>query len=358
MEVKLKEISKRFGSLKAIDQVSLSIEGGEFFTLLGPSGCGKTTLLRVIAGFAMPDAGDVYFGDQKINHIPPHKRETGMVFQNYALFPQLSVFDNVAYGLRARRMAKEEIRTRVAEMLKSVQLESLARRYPNQLSGGQQQRVALARALIIRPRVLLMDEPLSNLDAKLRVSMRQEIRRIQKELGITTVYVTHDQEEAMSISDRIAIFNAGQTQQIGTPSEIYFQPKNRFVAEFTGTSNLMEVNVVSYDSEKSLLQADFEGNRIWVRSLRKVSGKTLTILLRPEWIKIAKVEAEDKTNLFCGKVVSSTFVGSLVKYQVSAFRDYLLTLEVQDPQGYEIKKEGESLIFRFDVDRPVIIATS
>jgi iron(III) transport system ATP-binding protein len=355
MQIFLKEITKRFGSLKAIDQVSLTIEGGEFFTLLGPSGCGKTTLLRVIAGFAIPDTGEIYFEDQKMNHIPPHKRETGMVFQNYALFPQLNVFDNVAYGLRARKLTKSEIQSRVSEILRKVQLENLARRFPNQLSGGQQQRVALARALVIHPKVLLMDEPLSNLDAKLRVSMRQEIRRIQKELGITTIYVTHDQEEAMAISDRIAIFNTGQTQQIGTPSEIYFQPKSRFVAEFTGTSNLMDVNVMSYDSEKSLLQAEFEGNRIWIRCPKKPPGKALTILLRPEWIKIAEGESEDKTNLFHGKVISSTFVGSIVKYQVEVSRDHLLTLEVQDPREYEIKKEGESLLFQFDTNRPVII---
>jgi iron(III) transport system ATP-binding protein len=355
MQVLLKEITKRYGPLKAVDQVSLKIEGGEFFTLLGPSGCGKTTLLRVIAGFAIPDAGEVYFKDQKVNDIPPHKRETGMVFQNYALFPQLNVFDNVAYGLRARKLSKREIQSRVSEILKNVQLETLSHRFPNQLSGGQQQRVALARALVIHPKVLLMDEPLSNLDARLRVTMRQEIRRIQKELGITTIYVTHDQEEAMAISDRIAIFSAGQTQQIGTPSEIYFQPKSRFVAEFTGTSNLLEVKVVSYHPGTSILQADFEGSQIWIRGPQKLPGKRLTILLRPEWIKIMNVEFENKTNLFRGRVSSSTFVGSLVKYRVSAFGNHFLTLEVQDPRGYEIKKEGETLLFQFDVDRPVIV---
>ena len=357
MQVHLKEITKRYGPLKAVDQVSLTVEGGEFFTLLGPSGCGKTTLLRVIAGFAIPDAGEVYFKDQKVNDIPPHKRETGMVFQNYALFPQMSVFDNVAYGLRARKLPRGDIQSRVSEVLKNVQLETLSRRFPHQLSGGQQQRVALARALVIHPKVLLMDEPLSNLDARLRVSMRQEIRRIQKDLGITTIYVTHDQEEAMAISDRIAIFNAGQTQQIGTPSEIYFQPKSRFVAEFTGTSNLLEVKVVSYDPMQSRVQTEFEGNQISIRSPEKPAGTALTILLRPEWIKIVNVEPENRANLFRGRVVRSTFVGSLVKYQVSAFGSHLLTLEVQDPRGCEIKKEGESLLFQFDADRPVIVAS-
>ncbi len=355
MQVFLKGITKSFGSLKAIDQVSLSIEAGEFFTLLGPSGCGKTTLLRLIAGFSVPDAGEIYFEDQKMNHIPPHKRETGMVFQNYALFPQLNVFDNVAYGLRARKLSRRDIHSRAFEILRNVQLENLAHRFPNQLSGGQQQRVALARALVIHPRVLLMDEPLSNLDAKLRVSMRQEIRKIQRELGITTIYVTHDQEEAMAISNRIAIFNAGQTQQVGTPSEIYFQPKSRFVAEFTGTSNLMEVNVLSYDPEKSLLQAQFKGNQISIKCSKKPPEKILTTLLRPEWIKIAKAESQDKINLFHGKVVNSSFVGSIVKYQVEAFGDHLLILEVQDPREHEIKKEGESLLFQFNAYRPKII---
>jgi len=357
MRVRLNGITKTFGSLKALDRVSLLIEEGKFFTLLGPSGCGKTTLLRVIAGFASPDSGEIFFGDQRINHIPPYKRETGMVFQNYALFPHLDVFGNVAYGLRARRIPKEEIRSRVHQVLKKVQLESLSRRFPGQLSGGQQQRVALARALVIHPRVLLMDEPLSNLDAKLRVAMRQEIRKIQRDLGITTVYVTHDQEEAMAVSDSIAIFNHGAIEQVGTPSEIYFRPQNRFVAEFTGTSNLMEVKVTAYDEEASLLTGDLKGNRVFLRCTQKPAGETLTILLRPEWIKIARDEEEPSTNLFHGQVVSSTFVGFMVKYQVKAFGDQVLAIEVQDPQEHEIKKEGDLIYFRFHANRPVVIAS-
>lgn len=357
MRVRLNGITKAFGSLKALDRVSLLIERSEFFTLLGPSGCGKTTLLRVIAGFISPDSGDVFFGDQLINHLPPYKRETGMVFQNYALFPQLNVFDNVAYGLRARKVGRDEVRSRVHQILEKVQLGNLAHRFPNQLSGGQQQRVALARALVIQPRVLLMDEPLSNLDAKLRVTMRQEIRKIQKDLGITTIYVTHDQEEAMSISDRIAIFNLGHIQQTGIPSEIYFRPRSRFVAEFTGTSNLMEVEVVAYDPDTSLLTGSLKGNRIALRCASKPIEKAVTILLRPEWIKIARDERECSTNLFYGQVVSSTFMGFMVKYQVKAFGDQMLVLEVQDPQEHEIKKEGEPLYFRFNVDRPVVITS-
>jgi len=357
MEVRLQGITKRFGSLVAIDKTSLSIEGGEFFTLLGPSGCGKTTLLRVVAGFTRPDFGKIFFGNENINRLPPHKRETGMVFQNYALFPQMDVFDNVAYGLRARRVPHEELQSRVNEILDKVQLKELAHRFPSQLSGGQQQRVALARALVICPRVLLMDEPLSNLDAKLRISMRQEIRKIQKELGITTLYVTHDQEEAMSISDRIAILNLGKVQQVGTPSEIYFHPKNRFVAEFTGTSNLLEVAVLGYDPDQQLVHTDFKGNSMLIRYPQRPLQNHLLLLLRPEWIKIARDRQDNLVNLFSGIVLSSTFVGSMVKYQIKAFGDQLLILEVQDPQDYEMKREGENLFFRFDADRPVVIAS-
>jgi len=357
MRVRLEGITKKFGPLKAVDSVSLSIEGGEFFTFLGPSGCGKTTLLRLVAGFSIPDSGEISFGDQIINHLPPHKRETGMVFQNYALFPQLNVFGNVAYGLKARKMPRKEIQSRVQEILEKVQLKDLAHRFPNQLSGGQQQRVALARALVIRPRVLLMDEPLSNLDAKLRINMRQEIRKIQRDLGITTLYVTHDQEEAMTISDRIAILNLGQIQQIGTPSEIYFRPENRFVAEFTGTSNLLEVNVLSYDLEKSLLHTEFKGHQMLIKYAQQPPSRALVIMLRPEWIKIVKDEKENRINLFQGRVVSVTFVGFMVKYQVKSFDDQLFTIDIQDPQGYEMKREGENLFFRFDVDRPVVIAS-
>jgi len=355
MQVRLEGITKRFGSLTAIDEASLSVEGGEFFTLLGPSGCGKTTLLRVVAGFSRPDSGEIFFGNDNINYLPPHKRETGMVFQNYALFPQMDVFDNVAYGLRARKVPREEVQVRVGEILDKVQLKDLIHRFPGQLSGGQQQRVALARALVIHPKVLLMDEPLSNLDAKLRVSMRQEIRKIQKDLGITTLYVTHDQEEAMSVSDRIAILHSGKVQQVGTPAEIYFRPRNRFVAEFTGTSNLLEVTALAYDPGNHLVHADFKGHALSVQNPQKPPGGTLLVLLRPEWIKIVGDVGENPINLFTGKVLSATFVGSMVKYQVKAFGDYPLTLEVHDPRGYEIKREGEELLFQFDTDRPFVI---
>ncbi len=355
MEVALRDISKSFGTLKAIDRISLSIKEGELFTLLGPSGCGKTTLLRTVAGFYSPDEGEIFFGGQKINHIPAHKRETGMVFQNYALFPHLNVFDNVAYGLRAKKTPAGEIQSKVTKMLRSVEMEDLAHRSPSQLSGGQQQRVALARALVISPQVLLMDEPLSNLDAKLRVSMREEIKRIQKELGITTIYVTHDQEEAMAISDQIAIFNNGKIEQIGTSPEVYLQPKSRFVAEFMGRSNIMAVDVTGYDDRESLIHAEVHGEHFYLKA-GKPSTQRITISIRPEWIQIVGDQhPADQKNVFSGTVVNATFLGSILKYNVSSFVNQILTIEVHDPQNSSIKNEGETLQFRFDATRPVIL---
>lgn len=231
----IKNAVKKYGDFTAVNGISLNIEQGEFFTLLGPSGCGKTTLLRMIAGFNTVDGGEICFDEQVINNLPAHKRDIGMVFQNYAIFPHLNVADNVAYGLKARKVPKEQITPRVDEALRMVQIDQLKARQPNELSGGQQQRVALARAFVIEPGVLLMDEPLSNLDARLRLQTREEIRRIQRETGITTIFVTHDQEEAMSISDMIVVMKEGIVQQIGRPQEVYDNPRNLFVAKFLGT---------------------------------------------------------------------------------------------------------------------------
>src|SRR5215468_8075109 len=230
--------SRSFGSVRAVDHVDLDVGEGEFFTLLGPSGCGKTTLLRMIAGFCELDSGEIRFGERRIDKLSAHVRNIGMVFQNYAVFPNLTVAGNVAYGLMARRVPADESARRVDEALALVQLAGFGERKPHQLSGGQLQRVAIARALVIRPQVLLFDEPLSNLDARLRVSMRGEIRELQKSLGITALYVTHDQEEAMSVSDRIALMNAGKLEQVGKPADIYRQPTSRFAAEFMGTANV------------------------------------------------------------------------------------------------------------------------
>ncbi|HOK78989.1 MAG TPA: ABC transporter ATP-binding protein, partial [Verrucomicrobiota bacterium] len=234
MRISLRGISKRFGNLKALECVSLDVADRELFFLLGPSGCGKTTLLRIVAGFTQPDAGEVWFGDRCLNGVPPHKRNTGMVFQNYALWPHMTVAENVAYGLEVRGFKRDERDRLVNEALQTVRLESVADRRPSELSGGQQQRVALARALVIRPDVLLLDEPLSNLDARLRLELREEIRRIHDQTHITTLYVTHDQKESLSMADRIAVMRSGMVEQVGAPRAVYSKPATRFVADFIG----------------------------------------------------------------------------------------------------------------------------
>lgn len=237
--VRIEQVSKRFGEVTAVDKVDLSIAKGEFFTLLGSSGCGKTTLLRIVAGFMPQSGGRILFGDTCIDDVPAHRRNTGMVFQNYAIFPHLTVIDNIAYGLRARGLPKAEVNDRVARMLAMMRLEHLGHRRPRELSGGQQQRVVLARAIVIEPDVLLMDEPLSNLDTEMRVHLRGEIRALQRQIGVTTIYVTHDQEEALMMSDRVAVMSAGHVEQVGTPVEIFHRPQTRFVASFIGESNFL-----------------------------------------------------------------------------------------------------------------------
>ena len=352
----LDDMVKQFGDLTVVDHLSLTIEDGEFFTLLGPSGCGKTTLLRILAGFAMPDGGDVRFGDKSIISTPPHRREAGMVFQNYALFPHMTVAENVAYGLKARNAPNNEIRNRVASVLESVLLDGHADRYPRQLSGGQQQRVALARALVIRPHVLLMDEPLSNLDAKLRVSMREEIRHIQKKFGITTVYVTHDQEEAMAISDRIAILSGGKLQQVGSPWEVYFHPANTFAAEFMGSCTLLRIEPRSGDSAQTQPEGTVTGfieqTPVTLR-IGKTPQAPFTIMLRPDWIQVAGPEITE--NRFSGIVRGSTFLGAAVLYQVEALGT-IMRVDVPAPRTHILKQPGDSIDLYFEADRPAAVA--
>ena len=354
MRVRLTGITKYFGTLKAIDDVSLTIEEGDFFTLLGPSGCGKTTLLRTFAGFHAPEAGEIRFGDRVVNGVPPHRRETGMVFQNYALFPHLCVYDNVAYGLRARKVPRGEMADRIVKILKSVQLEGLGHRLPSQLSGGQQQRVALARALVISPQILLMDEPLSNLDAKLRVSMREEIRSIQKRLGITTIYVTHDQEEAMAVSDRIAILCRGRVEQVGTPAGIYFRPASRFSAEFMGSSNILELVVLGHDEQTSMITVEADGQRVLLKGDRP-AGRSIRFTIRPEWIRVVETPRPEDQNILSGTVVSSSFLGSMVRYRVTGPGGQVLTIEVHHPEEAGIHADGDAIRYQIPPDRPVIL---
>ena len=282
--ITIEGVARSFGSVRAVDHVSLAIRDGELFTLLGPSGCGKTTLLRMVAGFCELDAGRILFGGERIDTLPPHRRNTGMVFQNYAVFPNLTVGNNVAYGLRARKVGRAEIDSRVDRALKLVQLDGYGTRWPHQLSGGQLQRVALARAIVIEPHVLLLDEPLSNLDAKLRVEMRGEIRRLQKLLGITVLYVTHDQEEALAISDRIAVMRAGRVEQVADPRAIYERPATPFVASFVGITNLIEGVVKGYADDA--MEVVFGGGVMRVRGTSGKPGDKVVLSLRPEALRL------------------------------------------------------------------------
>ncbi|RSD27031.1 ABC transporter ATP-binding protein [Mesobacillus subterraneus] len=320
--IKIENVQKAFGKVIAVDHLNLEIKDGEFFTFLGPSGCGKTTTLRMIAGFYYPTKGMVRFGDKDMTRVPPEKRNTGMVFQNYALFPHMTVFENVAFGLRVRKIGSKEVKTRVHDVLRKVRLEQYADRQVSQLSGGQQQRVALARALVIEPEILLLDEPLSNLDAKLRDEMRSEILRLQKEYKITTIYVTHDQAEALSMSDRIAVFNFGVCHQVGTPSEIYNEPANDFVASFIGEINLLPVKVDQLDESRITVSAieNPDMNKFVVHNTpfnfsQSAQEGELALSIRPESIRIL-TEKADRPNVFKGKVEDVQFFGTIILVKV------------------------------------------
>ena len=344
--VRLEHISKIYQDPKtgkdfyAVKDTSLTIEPGSFVTLLGPSGCGKTTTLRMIAGFESPDEGEIYLGEEPINELTPNKRDTAMVFQSYALLPHYNVFDNVAYGLKLRKVPKDEIKERVMKILDLVELNGMEARMTNQLSGGQQQRVALARALVIEPSVLLFDEPLSNLDAKLRVVMRTEIRRIQQEVGITAIYVTHDQSEAMALSDNIIIMNKGVVAQMGTPQEIYYHPVNEFVADFIGEANFLKGEMLRREQEDVVLNV--EGTELQIPGREDmVPGETYTLVLRPEAASLA-----DEGGLPC-RVVLSCFMGSYQNYHVMV-GDTLVKLEEHNPKNKHIYQVGESCCLVFE----------
>ena len=343
--VRLDHISKIYTDPKtgkpfyAVNDVSLDIEPGSFVTLLGPSGCGKTTTLRMIAGFESPDEGEIYLGQEPINALTPNKRDTAMVFQSYALFPHYNVFDNVAYGLRLRKVPKAEIDRRVAAILELVELSGMESRMTNQLSGGQQQRVALARAMVVEPGVLLFDEPLSNLDAKLRVSMRTEIRRIQQTLGITAVYVTHDQAEAMAISDKIIIMNRGVVAQMGTSEEIYQHPNSEFVADFIGEVNFLSGDITQVRGDSCTLS--IAGHPVQVANPDGFPvGKQCKVVLRPEAGILS-----DSGALPC-KVVLSCFMGAYQNYHVMV-GDTLVKLADYCPVGRKVYRVGDTAYLSF-----------
>ena len=338
--VSVKNLVKTFESsggkkVTAVDNVSLTIEPGEFVTLLGPSGCGKTTILRMVAGFENPTGGDVLIGGERVNTLTPDRRDTAMVFQSYALFPHLNVFENVAYGLKIKKMKPDDIRTKVKNILDLVGLSDLETRSPNQLSGGQQQRVALARALVMEPSVLLFDEPLSNLDAKLRIHMRREIRKIQRQFGITSIYVTHDQAEAMSMSDRIIVMNKGVIEQVGTPKQIYATPASQFVADFIGTANIIPSKVIhAIDGE---VDVETLGTRFRVKTnLNLQPNDDVKLIVRPEAVTLSREAG------IPAEIASSVFMGSYQDYVISAHEQSLLIVD-SDPANHETFETGEQV---------------
>ncbi len=349
--LRLVNVTKRFGSVVAVQNFNLTVNEGEFVSLLGPSGCGKTTILRCIAGFERPDEGDIILYGQRVNDVPPERRDVGMVFQAYALFPNMTVAQNIAFPLMIQKRPKEQQRRRVRELLELVHLEGLEDRYPRQLSGGQQQRVALARALAKEPKILLLDEPLSALDAKIREELRVEIRRIQTQLGITAIYVTHDQEEALSISDRVVVMNQGVIQQVGSPAEVYARPQTLFVATFVGTMNLFEGEVGPDRTFRwGRYSFQVEDATSWSAGARAILG------VRPEFMGIVAAEAEIPTghNRIPARVEPLTFLGATVR--VTLRTDESQTLKVDLPADAAASlRPGDRVYVHFPPDAGVLI---
>jgi iron(III) transport system ATP-binding protein len=354
VRVRVNDLTKRYGDTPALDRVSIEVEPGELFFLIGPSGCGKTTLLRAIAGFVEPDAGTIRFDDRLMNAIRPHERNTVLVFQGYALWPHMTVAQNVEYGLRVRKLPSAERRRRIAEILDVVHLSEFADRYPSELSGGQQQRVALARAIVVSPDVLLMDEPLSNLDALLRIEMRREILRIHRQTGITTIYVTHDQKEALSMGQRIAILDRGRIVQIGRPEECYRRPRTRFVAHFLGEANSVEGAIAAVSSDGTC-QVTTALGRLTVSppagkqtgeppALHPAVGQSVGCCFRPESVRLVGSGASEAINRFRARVVSRTYLGETFELDLSA-ADGSLTLRATVIGNGEPAVEGSAIEF-------------
>ncbi|HEX6302682.1 MAG TPA: ABC transporter ATP-binding protein [Anaerolineales bacterium] len=349
--LRLVKVTKRFGNLVAVKSLDLSAEPGKITTLLGPSGCGKTTTLRLVAGFYIPDEGEIFIGDERITDLPPYKRPTRTVFQNYALFPHMSVYQNVVFGLELQKVPRSEREDRVNEALEMVGLSGLGNRQPGQLSGGQQQRVALARALVTQPKLLLLDEPLSNLDAKLRVTMREEIRRLQRSLGITVVYVTHDQEEALSLSDTIAVMDRGEILQIGSPAEVYELPATRFVAKFLGLSNFFRGEVVAVNNGGAVVKFGDYAARARVTSEAQV-GSAVMVSVRPESLMISRNAAEGMP----AQVISSSYLGSVARYHLRIQgQEGEIIVDEHAPVGSRIFQSGDETWISILPERGVIL---
>ncbi len=348
--LELSGVQKRFGPTVAVEDFHLSAERGEFVSFLGPSGCGKTTTLRMIAGFEVPTAGTIVLDGTDITYRPPNRRNVGMVFQSYALFPNMSVGDNVGFGLKVRKRPADQIRKRVGELLELVHLGDKAARYPYQLSGGQQQRVALARALAFEPQVLLLDEPLSALDAKIRVTLRHEIRAIQRQLGITTVYVTHDQEEALSLSDRVVVMSDGRIEQIGTPFEVYNFPSTGFVASFVGTLNVLPTAVV----DPSAGRLSVSGQEIRIsRAVSARPGDMISLALRPEMVSLGDGPAG--SNVLRGSVADVSFLGSIVRIRIRIGAGVQVTLDVFNEPTLVLPQLEEAISISFPAEGPLVL---
>ena len=352
-DVKLVGLTKKFGAYVAVQNTNLHIEEGEFFSLLGPSGCGKSTTLRMIAGFVKPTSGQILLGGEDVTYVPPEKREIGIVFQNYAIFPHMNVFDNIAFGLRLRRMNEAEIARTVGEVLEQVGLSGYEARFQKELSGGQQQRVALARVLVTRPRILLLDEPLSALDKKLREEMKVWIKDLQRRLSITTVYVTHDQGEALTMSDRIGVMNKSQIVQIGTPEEIYERPDNLFVTRFIGESNVLDAEIDRLEDGYAFIKVGDGVSKALISGDMR-AGETASLVIRPENV-LLDVDGESR----CGfraqmTVIDHTYQGSLLRYRLR-WGDDVIVCDVQNQSHREILAPGSNVDVGWDSDRAIVL---
>lgn len=351
LSVKVKDVSMKYGDFVALQPTTIDIDNGEFFTILGPSGSGKTTLLKMISGFELPTSGQVFIGDKDVTVAPPHKRNIGMVFQNYALFPHMTVFDNVAFPLKMRKLDKKTIETKVNNMLDLVHLGNFKKRFPNQLSGGQRQRVALARALVFDPPVLLLDEPLGALDKQLRVQMQLEIKRIQESLNITTISVTHDQEEALTMSTRICILKDGVIQQIGTPREIYESPQSLFVADFIGEINLIDGDVVGWEDSVAIIKTT-KGEIIKSISNNR-NLKKVTFAIRPELIvTVSNINAS--ANVFKGTIQEIVYLGESSRCKVQTEKGEIITIKISSKEIPFINN-GQELYFGWEINEGTIL---
>lgn len=350
--VSLMNVDKLYGENHVVKNMNMNIAEGEFLTLLGPSGCGKTTTLRMISGFEMPSSGTIKVQGERVDKKEPYQRDVNTVFQNYALFPNMNVYDNVAYGLRVKKVPKDEIRERVMEALKMVQLEGFEKRRITQMSGGQKQRVAIARAIINRPKVLLLDEPLGALDLKLRKQMQIELKRLQKKLGITFVYVTHDQEEALTMSDRIAIINQGRIEQLAAPKDIYEHPKTKFVASFIGETNLLDAMVLSVDGDKAVIGTEVGKATVMIDPKKKIKvSDGVAVSIRPENMKFSKTPVEGFS--IKGVVKEQIFVGNLIKMMITLNDGTEIRINRFDAD--DLAENGELLYLYWDLSKGVVI---